>query len=244
MHQYRNKVVSKYILFMVIAILSASLLGISWAQNVTSTQKPITFFPLNEKPFGLSYEDHVKNYWKYVLSIPADKNPGEDPTGERCTYGQNASKNIFYLVGNSGGKTAITCKIPSGLSLLFAIIAVEASQAESPGATIDDLHKIAKNDQDHVTSLFLNLNGTEFKYEDLLKYRTHTGEFDVIFPENAIFGAPPGPSKAVADGYYLITKPLSPGTYNLEFSGSLACVGADCIEPSFVTQNIVKLIVE
>lgn len=229
---------------MIIAILFTCMLGTSWAQNATSTQKPISFFPLNEKPLGLSYEEHVKNYWKYDLSIPADKNPGEDQTGERCAYGQNATKNIFYLVGNSGGKTVKTCKIPSGLSVLIPIISVEASQAESPGATIDDLHKIAKNDQDHVTSLFLKINDTELNYQDLLKYRTHTGDFDVTFPENAIFGAPPGPSKAVADGYYLITKPLSPGIYNLEFSGSLACVGADCIEPSFVTQNIVKLIVE
>jgi hypothetical protein len=244
MHGYCKKIISEYILFMVIAILSTCLLGTSWAQNATSTQKPITFFPLNEKPFGLSYQDYVKNYWKLLTSIPADKNLREDQSGQGCTYGQNLSKTVFFLIGNSGGKTIKNCKIPSGLSVFIPIITVESSVAESPGATIDDLHRIAKNDQDHVTSLYLRINDTEYSHEDLQKYRTHTGDFDVTFPENAIFGAAPGPSKAVADGFYVITKPLNPGTYNIEFSGGLVCLGADCTDPSFVTQNVYNLVVE
>jgi hypothetical protein len=242
MHGYCNRIINEYILFMIIAILFTCMLGTSWAQNATIIENSEGFFPLNEKPLGLSYEDHIKNYWKMLISTPVDKNVRDSE--ERCTYGQNLSKTVFFLIGNSGGKTIKNCKIPSGLSVLIPIITVEASQAESPGATIDDLHKIAKNDQDHVTSLYLRINDTEYSHEDLLKYRTHTGDFDVTFPENAIFGAAPGPSKAVADGYYVITKPLTPGTYNIEFSGSLACVGADCIEPSFVTQNIYNLVVE
>ncbi len=244
MHRWGNRIISKYILFVIISILIAPFPGTTWAQNATSIKNPVEFFPLSDKPFGLSYEDHVKNYWKLFLPIPVDKNPFEDKTGEKCTYAQNASKSVFYLIGNSGGKTIKTCKIPAGLGLLIPIIVVEASQAETPGATIEDLNRIAKNDQDHVTSLSLRINGTEYKYEDLLKYRTHTKDFDVIFPDNAEFGAAPGPSKVVADGYYIITKPLAPGNYDIEFSGSIACIGADCIEPSFITQNIYKLVVE
>jgi hypothetical protein len=241
MHRSHTRIISKYIFFMIISILMVPLLGTTSAQNATSVQKPLEFFQLSDKPFGLSYEDHVKNYWKLFLPIPVDKNPFEDTTGEKCTYGQNATKTVFYLIGNSGGKTEKTCTIPAGLGLLIPIIVVEASQAETPGASIEDLHRIAKNDQDHVTSLFLKINGTEYKYEDLLKYRTHTKDFNVIFPNNAEFGAAPGPSKVVADGFYILTKPLAPGNYNIEFSGSIACLGADCIEPSFVTQNIYNL---
>ena len=215
-----------------------------WGQNATM-QMPVELFPLSENPFGLPYEDHVKNFWKLYLSIPTDENPLEDRTGEKCNYRQNGSNTIFYLTGNSGGETIKTCQVPAGLGLFIPIIVVEASLAESADATIDDLHKIAKNDQDHVTTLYLKINDIEFTQEDLLKYRTHTKDaFEVTFPDNAIFGAAPGPSQAVADGYYLITKPLSPGNYDIEFSGSIACLEADCIEPSFITQNIYHLVVQ
>lgn len=224
--------------------LTTTLFGAAIVQITNAVQNVVDFFPVSDKPFGLTYEDYAKNYWKLFLSIPADKNPFEDQTGEKCTYAQNTTKTVFFLTGNSGGKTVKDCKIPAGLSVLIPIITVESSQAESPGSTIDELHKIAKNDQDHVTSLYLKINGTEFKHEDLLGYRTHTGDFNVTFPENAIFGAPPGPSKAVADGYYVITKPLSPGKYDIEFAGTIACLGADCLEPSFATQNIYRLVVE
>jgi hypothetical protein len=138
----------------------------------------VDIFPIDSNPFGLSYEEHVKKYWKSILSLPIDQNPIEDKTGEKCTFGQETSESpVFYLAGNTGGFSSITCKIRAGLGVFIPIITVEASQAEVPKATIDDLHKIAKNDQDGVTSLYLKINDKEFKDEDLRKYRTHTKEF-------------------------------------------------------------------
>ena len=236
---------SKFVYILTLATFVASILVIDShvklsAQNSTS----VDLFPVTSKPYGLSYEDHLMNYNKYILSIPVDKNPAEDPTGERCTYGQDTSNSsLFYLNGNSGGVTEKTCAIPEGLALFIPLITVEASAAENPGATITDLHEIAKDDQDSVNSLYLKINDKEFKYEDLLKYRTHTKDFQVTFPENAFFGAPPGPTTVVADGYHVITEPLAAGNYTIQFKGSLVCLEADCTEPIFATDNIYKLIV-
>jgi hypothetical protein len=44
------------------------------------------------------------------------------------------------------------------------------------------------------------------------KYRIPT-DFEATFPKYALFGATEGISKAVADGYYVITEPLKKGTY-------------------------------
>jgi hypothetical protein len=193
---------------------------------------------VDSKPFGQPYEEYVKNYWKLLLPIPVEKNPMEDKTGERCNYEQeNSNSSVFYIYGSTGGVTEISCKIKAGLGLFIPISTVESSQAESPKATVAELHKIAKNDQDHVTSLFLKLNGTEYTDQELRKYRTHTKDFDVVFPNNALFGAAPGPSKVVADGYYVITEPLSKGNYTLETKTSLACLEADCTAPTFVGEN-------
>lgn len=138
----------------------------------------------------------------------------------------------------------MTCKIRANLGVFIPVITEEASQAEVPKATINDLHKIAKNDQDHVTSLYLKINDREFTDQELRKYRTHTSEFQVIFPNHALFGASPGPSMVVADGYYVVTQPLLRGNYTIDIKSSLACLNPDCVEPTFAASIRYNLIVE
>ena len=119
--------------------------------------------PKESAPYGASYEEHIKNYWKLMLSLPIDQNPMEDTTGVKCTNGQDLSNaSVFYFSGGFGGLAERTCKIPAGLGVFIPIITVEASLAESPKSTIQDLHQIAKNDQDHVTSLYLKINDKEY----------------------------------------------------------------------------------
>ena len=55
----------------------------------------------------------------------------------------------------------------------------------------------------------VTIDGTELK--DLEKYRVQTDPFDLTIPKNNVFSAPPGHTKAVADGFYTFLKPLSPG---------------------------------
>jgi hypothetical protein len=88
------------------------------------------------------------------------------------------------------------------------------------------------------------MNDKEFKDEELRKYRTHTKEFEVVFPDRALFGAKPGPYLAVADEYYVITKPLTPGNYTIIIKSSLACLDPDCLEATFAVDIKYNLIVE
>ena len=65
-------------------------------------------------------------------------------------------------------------------------------------------------------------------YNNLLKYRTHTEAFDVVFPDNGIFGVlQGGPFKVVTDGFYIITEPLTKGSYPIHFKSSLICADPD-----------------
>ena len=118
---------------------------------------------------------------------------------------------------------------------------MEISDKEAPNTSIQDLHGIAKKDQDSITSLYLKIGDKEYDRVALGKYRLPTGDFEVVFPENAIFGAKPGISKAVAVGYYVITEPLAKGNYTIVYKSSFICPGTECIEPNFaqdVTYNI------
>jgi hypothetical protein len=195
----------------------------------------VNIFPPESKPYGLTFAEHEKNFWKWVLEIPANESPVNDPTGEKCANGQsNANSSVFYLSFNNGGISERTCKVPAGKGLVIPVMQVEWSDKEAPNASVEELRMSAKKDQDSVNSLYLKIGDKEYKYKDLIKYRTPTDVFEVVFPDNGIFGViEGGVSKVVADGFYIITEPLTKGTYPIHFKSSLICPDPDCAEPNF-----------
>jgi hypothetical protein len=223
--------------------LTLLLISTSFGQKTSSVE----IYPLDSKPFGLSYEDYVKNYWKLMLRIPEAQNPMNDAAGVLCTYEQDISNSsIFYLPTNLGGKSPDrTCKIPEGLSIFIPIMMVESSTKEMGNVTISELHQNSKDDQDKVNSLSLTVDSTKLNYEDLKKYRTHTKDFQVNFPDKGLFGViNGGPATVVADGYHVLIKPLSKGTHVIHTSGVLPCLETECKEPNFITDVNTTLIVE
>ena len=89
----------------------------------------------------------------------------------------------------------------------------------------------------------MKLGDKEYKYQDLLKYRVHTGVFNVNFADNGIFGVLHGGSTPdVADGFYILTPPLAKGTYPIHFKSSLICTQPDCDTPNFA-QDITYTII-
>jgi hypothetical protein len=202
-------------------------------------------FPPDSKPYRLSNEQHIKNFWKWIISFPKDKNPWNDPTGANCDNGQSqTNSSVFYLSGNGGGISVRKCNVPVGKSLFIPVSPMEISDKEAPKSSVGDLSKIAKKDQDSITSLYLKIDNKEFSRQDLSKYRTHTEPFFVVFPKNAIFGVTEGSSKAVADGYYVITEPLAKGPHTIQFKSSLICPGTDCIQPNFAQDIKYNLVVQ
>jgi hypothetical protein len=194
----------------------------------------LSVFPPDGKPYGLTYEEHAQNFWKWMLSIPANESPMDDTTGDKCLIGQPTNSSIFYLSAGEG-KVERTCTVPAGKGLLIPVMQVEVSDKELPGASVEDLSNAAKKDQDGVNSLYLSIDNQEYTYDDLLKYRTQpTKPFQVVFPDNGIFGvAEGGPSKAVADGYYILTDPITAGNHTIHYRSSLICPEVGCAEPAF-----------
>ena len=206
--------------------------------------KSLNIFPPESKPYGLTFAEHQKNFWKWILEIPAKESPVNDPSGEKCGNGQsNSNSSVFYLSFNNGGISERTCKVPAGKGLFIPIMQVEFSEKEVPNASIEDLRRTVTKDQDSVNSLYLKIGDKEYKYADLLKYRTQTDVFEVVFPDKGIFGViEGGVSKVIGDGFYIITEPLTKGNYSVHFKSSLICLDPDCAEPNFaqdIKYNIV-----
>jgi hypothetical protein len=229
----------------ILAISGIFVLLLSSTTFTTGGPVPVKIFSPESKPYGLSYEDHQKNFWKYITAITADKNPWNDKTGENCAVGQpGTNSSVFYLSGNGGGRTDVNCKVPAGKGLFIPVSPMEISDKEAPNTSVEDLHKIAKKDQDSVTSLYLKIDDKEYSRQDLSKYRIPTSDFQVVFPKNAVFGATEGVSKAVGDGYYVITEPLAKGNHSISYKSSLTCPGVDCLQPNFAQDVNYKLTVE
>ena len=229
--------------FVIVSFLFMLLLFSATLSPVLGSNS-VNIFPPGSKPYGLTFAEHQKNFWKWILEIPANESPVNDRTGEKCANGQsNTNSSVFYLSFNNGGISERTCKVPVGKGLLIPVMQVEWSDKEAPGASVEELHKSAKKDQDSVNSLYLKIGDKEYKYKDLIKYRTQTDVFEVVFPDNGIFGViEGGASKVVADGFYIITEPLTKGNYSVHFKSSLICPDPGCAEPNFaqdIKYNIV-----
>ena len=204
----------------------------------------VNIFPPGGEPYGLPYAKHIENFSKWVLGIPGKDNPINDPTGEKCAVGQsNTNSSVFYLAFNNGGVSERTCEVPAGKGLLIPVMEAQFSQKDRPDATIEDLKLAAKTDQDSVNSMYLKIDDKEYNLEELRKYRTPTDDFDVDYADNGIYGIREGgPTKAVADGYYIMTDPLPKGNHTVHWKSSLACVDPGCAEPNFamdINYNII-----
>lgn len=187
---------------------------------------PMEIFKPNENPFGIPYEDHVKNFWKLTCSFPKNKNPARrDNNGQRDEIvNQKSNSPVFYLnicCDGEGSLVERTCKVSKDKEAIFIpIMSVEVSEKEvKKDPSIDKLKKLAKEDQDSVKDLSVKLDGIEV--DDIRNYRTPTDVFDLEFPQDALFDLSEGTTQAVADGFYLITKRPSPGTHTIELKGNL-----------------------
>jgi hypothetical protein len=218
-----------------VSISVLSMLLFSITLSPVAGQSSVNILPPGGKPYGLPYAQQIMNFWKWSIGIPAKDNPVNDPTGEKCAAGQNSSSPLFYLSFNNGGFSQRTCKVPAGKALFIPVLESEISQKESPKSITDqDLSKAAATDAGSVNSLYLKIGDKEYNYQDLLKYRTHTDAFNLNFANNGLFGITQGgPTRAVADGFYVMTEPLAKGTYPIHIKASLICLQLDCVDPNF-----------
>lgn len=206
-----------------LSILSLSFITICFSFNNVSG---LDIYPPDAVPYGLTYEQHGINYWKWLLSMSKEENPNKDPTGAKCSNGQvNSNSSVFYLTGSGGGSANRDCEVPSGKGILIMLSSMGASTKELPNYSSDELRQAAQIDQDGLQTLYLKIDGKPYVKGDLDKYRKTTSEFDIVFPENSLFGVSAGAAKMVTDNTLVITEPIQ-GSHKIEFGGTLFC--SDC----------------
>lgn len=172
-------------------------------------------FPINSKPYGLSYAEWTAKWWQWAMEIPGSVNPIADKTGANCA--QHQSGPVWFLAGSSGAAIFRNCVVPAGKALLFGPINSECSTAEDSTlkteaqlkscAVNDDVGGIAQTTVDGVPLQSLN------------SYKVQSPLFNFTFPQDNIFGARPGPTQSVSDGLWVFLQPLSAGNHIIHHRG-------------------------
>jgi hypothetical protein len=167
------------------------------------------------EPFGISREKWTEKWWQWILAIPKPFNPASDATGSHCARNQQ-DPHIWFLAGTSGGIAKRQCTIPQK-AILFPIINSIHFLAEPGFKSEADLEARVSGDEDGVIDMNVTIDSTQLS--NLKKIRVHTAPFDVILPQDNLWGIKAGPTRAAADGYWVFLNSLSPGRHTVRFYG-------------------------
>jgi hypothetical protein len=169
----------------------------------------ISIYPINSKPFGLTYSEWSVKWWQWLLSLPKYISPAFDYTGEHAPIGQS-DPNMFFLCQTFEAVSFIPIRkitIPVGRSILLPVINW-VSIMGIDGQSDVELHSVATERMDIISNLSVKINGEEIN-ENLGQFRVHSKEGLVNLPNDNILHAPPGRRSFVSDGYWLCFKSVS-----------------------------------
>ena len=188
--------------------------------NTTITSGTVEVFAPNSQPYNKTYGEWNQRWWEWAQMEPIENNPIHDPTGERCAVNQ-VDPNVWFLAGSTGGRVERSCTIPASKAIFFPLLNTECSTAEDPSLTTEEaLRDCARNNAPDRARIVLRASVDGQEIPDLVKYWTESSLYNYTLPADNIWGAPAGPTQEVAAGYYVMLKPLPPGTHIIQFSGA------------------------
>lgn len=185
----------------------------------------VKIYDPDSTPHGMSYAEWSEAWWHWALSFPLDESPVTDETGELAGLGQDGP--VWFLAGTFGGSVERTVTIPKGKALFFPIVNVIGVFMPEPGEvppTEEELRELLDFLMGLGATFECTIDGEEIA--GLEDFRAQTGVFAVTVPEGGLF--PAGTYEpSIADGFYLMIKPLKPGEHTIHFQGSLAFLGLE-----------------
>jgi hypothetical protein len=225
--QFINRNIRKVVAGCAIVLIAATA-----RVQAEAMEEPKIISP-SKTPYGMSYGEWAAAWWQWVASVPASENPVLDDTGANAAVGQSGP--VWFLAGTFGGTTERTIEVPHGKALFFPIVNIFVNSqfcvepddnfsAEEMAAYLDGLI-------DTATNLYVEIDGVQV--EDLTVYRAASGAFQVTVPSDNVwseyFGCADvtantyGPN--VADGYWIMLKPLKKGEHTITFGGDISASG-------------------
>lgn len=204
-------------LTLVAAILMMA--AINGAQGAGPNSNP-GILPIDSSPYGQSYGQWSVRFWQWALSIPADRNPVADTTGDFFAEGQSGP---VWFCGTFGTSSERHATMPAGKALFMPVFnwifgaGVYDCDPTVPGVPCDvpTLRALAAENLEKAVVLDVYIDGVPV--QDVRSYRAISPTpFSVTYPENSVVGPPAGVySPNVSDGYWLMLAPLPKGIHTI-----------------------------
>lgn len=183
--------------------------------------------------FGMSYNELVSEWTNWLVAEPMATNPAFDTDGSFCEKNQKGK--VWFLASTFEGVVDRTCKVPAGKAIFFSLGGVFLSfSPEYPdpinppnnpcvnlATVIDKIRCDASLTVPLASSASLEVVIDGDPVKDLFAFRAQSqpGGFTLHVPEPSLltgWGYSSGNRfPAVADGYFMFLKPLSPGKHTL-----------------------------
>lgn len=144
------------------------------------------------------------------------REPVSDQTGEACHRKQEGP--VWFLAGTYGTRRTVrTCVVPRGKYLFFPLINYVVFPREEGATSCASVTATAARMTNDVSALVLEVDGV--RIHELVSHRQATKRcFDLLALHEIEKG---GLFPSAANGYYIMLKPLPPGTHTLNFGGAL-----------------------
>lgn len=168
----------------------------------------IVIYPPESRPLGLSYEDWCIKWCQWITSIPKQSNPTVN-NSKSWILQKDGNAKVVFLCQTYESATSIPKRhisVPTGSNIFMPIINWISVLGGNEKNTMD-LKKLAEKMIDEVVKLQLIINGSPIK-ADLWDFRVKTPAFDIVLPNNNIFGVSGGRTSMVVDGFWMFFQPL------------------------------------
>jgi hypothetical protein len=175
-------------------------------------------------------------WWQWAAALAPPGDPFSDTTGHFASLNQSGP--VFFLAGSPSGVNRREFMVPPGTYILVPLLAGEYSQLELGfDKTESQIRQSAQQQADQIDSLHATLDGTTISSTVLFTHREATPDFSFVAVANNQVGifAVGDSGIAVADGYFLMLDPLSPGTHTLNYGGGASAFGAYADETDTIT---------
>lgn len=170
--------------------------------------------PPTQSVAGQSQADWSKVWWQWAASFDQSDSPITDQTGELC--GAKQSGPVWFLAGTYGThRTVRLCKVPRGKHLFFPLINYVVTRPLDREVDCGSVMHNAARLTDGAHALILEVDGK--RVERLGAFRQASKCFNIAelsTPKQFVF-------PSAANGYYVMLKPLGPGTHVISFGGAL-----------------------
>lgn len=163
---------------------------------------------------GLSQSEWSRAWWQWAASFDDEDSPIMDQTGERCGHKQSGP--VWFLAGTYGThRTVRLCHVPRNKYLFFALINYLVTRPDDEEVSCASVRRDAARLTDNAMALVVEVDGR--RLGNLHAYRQPTKCFNIAeraIPKQFVF-------PSAANGYYVMLRPLGPGTHVINFGGTL-----------------------